>query len=71
MYLPSSYSMPWMYAAGFIAFRFFDIVKPWPVGWIDRRIKGAWGIMLDDLAAAIMGVLTLGLLGHVGLAIVP
>jgi len=39
------------YAVGFAAFRFFDIVKPWPVSWADRKIKGGFGIVLDDLLA--------------------
>jgi len=38
--------------AGFIAFRLFDILKPWPVGWFDRRVGGGLGIMLDDALAA-------------------
>lgn len=37
---------------GFVLFRFFDIIKPGPIGWIDRRIHGGIGVMLDDLAAA-------------------
>lgn len=37
---------------GFALFRLFDITKPWPVRWADRRIKGGWGIMFDDLLAA-------------------
>ncbi len=41
---------PWV-VAGFLLFRLFDILKPWPVGWADRRVKGGWGIMLDDLLA--------------------
>jgi len=45
--------------AGFLLFRLFDIWKPWPVGWLDRRVHGGLGIMLDDLAA---GALALGLL---------
>lgn len=40
--------------AGFVAFRFFDIVKPWPIAWIDRRGKGGLGIMADDLAAGVL-----------------
>lgn len=44
---------------GFILFRLFDILKPWPISWLDRRIQGAWGIMLDDIAA--------GLVANVGL----
>jgi phosphatidylglycerophosphatase A len=47
--------------AGFLLFRLFDIVKPWPVNWADRQVKGGLGVMLDDLLAAIYaaGVLTL------------
>jgi phosphatidylglycerophosphatase A len=41
----------------FILFRFFDIAKPWPVGWIDKNIKGALGVMLDDIAAAILATI--------------
>ena len=39
----------------FIAFRFFDILKPWIVGDIDKNVKGGLGIMLDDVAAGIFG----------------
>ena len=42
----------WM-LAGFALFRLFDIWKPWPIGWIDRRLSGGWGIMLDDIVAGI------------------
>jgi phosphatidylglycerophosphatase A len=48
---------------GFILFRFFDILKPWPIKVIDRKVHGGFGIMLDDVlagAAACM-VLQLGL----------
>lgn len=38
---------------GFLFFRLFDIVKPWPIGWLDRRIHGGTGIMLDDLVAGL------------------
>ena len=40
----------WM-ALGFVLFRFFDILKPWPIGVCDRRIKGGLGIILDDVLA--------------------
>ncbi|MEQ8659349.1 MAG: phosphatidylglycerophosphatase A [Gammaproteobacteria bacterium] len=46
---------------GFVAFRFFDIVKPWPVRLADRRIGGGFGIMLDDLIAAVYAGATLEL----------
>ncbi|MBL0712522.1 MAG: phosphatidylglycerophosphatase A [Desulfosarcina sp.] len=35
-------------------FRVFDIVKPFPVGWLDRRLKGGLGIVADDLAAGLL-----------------
>jgi phosphatidylglycerophosphatase A len=38
---------------GFVLFRFFDIVKPWPISLADRRVKGGFGVMLDDILAAI------------------
>ena len=37
----------------FVLFRFFDIVKPWPICWLDRRIQGGFGVMLDDLIAGL------------------
>jgi len=41
----------WLLAA-FLLFRFFDIVKPWPIKWADQKVSGGLGIMLDDLIAA-------------------
>ncbi len=38
---------------GFVLFRLFDIIKPWPIRWIDRQIAGGFGIMLDDVIAAV------------------
>ncbi len=38
--------------AGFVLFRVFDVMKPFPVSWADRQVKGGVGIMLDDLLAA-------------------
>ena len=43
----------------FVLFRIFDIWKPWPVRWADRRVKGGLGIMLDDLFAALYAMLSL------------
>lgn len=43
---------PLLYGVGFVAFRLADIAKPWPANWIDRRVPGAIGSMLDDLVAA-------------------
>ena len=38
---------------GFSLFRFFDIVKPWPISWLDKNISGGLGIMIDDIAAGL------------------
>lgn len=38
---------------GFILFRLFDILKPWPIKWIDQKVSGGFGIMLDDILAGI------------------
>lgn len=48
--------------AGFLAFRAFDIVKPWPIREVDHRLKGGAGTMLDDLLAAAYSALCLLLL---------
>ena len=42
-----------MFIIIFILFRFFDILKPFPVKWIDKNIKNAWGVLLDDIFASI------------------
>jgi phosphatidylglycerophosphatase A len=49
--------------AGFALFRLFDILKPFPVGWIDQHLHGGLGIMLDDVVAGLyaLAVLQLGL----------
>ena len=49
---------PWL-LAGFCLFRFFDIVKPWPIRETDHSIAGGAGIMLDDVAAGIYAALAL------------
>jgi len=48
--------------AGFILFRLFDILKPWPIGWLDKKISGGLGIMLDDLVAGALALSILQLL---------
>lgn len=52
----------WLYIAAFLAFRLFDIWKPFPVSWCDRNIKGGFGIMLDDVAAALYALLLIAVL---------
>lgn len=54
-------SLLW-WVLGFVLFRILDIVKPWPISWLDRRVAGGLGIMLDDiLAGVIAGLLLLAL----------
>lgn len=48
--------------AGFLLFRFFDVVKPFPARTIDRRMKNGCGVVLDDLAAGVYACLALHLL---------
>lgn len=48
-----------VYLLAFILFRFYDITKMFPVGFVERRIRGGWGIMLDDVCA---GIITRGIL---------
>lgn len=40
---------------GFVVFRFFDILKPPPIRQLDQKIKGGFGVMVDDIAAGIIG----------------
>lgn len=47
---------------GFILFRFFDIIKPWPIKWVDKHVHGGIGIMMDDVLAGVMSCLCLHLL---------
>lgn len=44
---------------GFLLFRIFDILKPWPISFFDKNVHGGWGIMVDDIIA---GVASLALL---------
>ena len=50
---------PWVYLLGFVLFRTVDILKFWPCNWIDRRVGGAAGVMLDDAVAAVYAGLAL------------
>ena len=45
------------YGIGFVLFRLFDIWKPWPVRTVERRFGGGFGIMIDDVAAALYAVI--------------
>jgi phosphatidylglycerophosphatase A len=51
----------WWMIVGFALFRLFDIWKPWPVSWADRRVHGGLGVMLDDVAAGVYALVVLQL----------
>ena len=64
---------PWNYLIACALFRFFDIVKPWPVKNVDRwshrsgsRWAGAWGVMGDDWIAGIQGLIVILIAQHFG-----
>ncbi len=55
--------LTWQYAlAGFVLFRLFDVWKPGPIGWIERKVSGGLGVMLDDVLAGVMTALVLNFL---------
>jgi len=47
---------------GFALFRLFDILKPWPIGYVDSNVKGGTGIMIDDVLAGVYGLIVIQLL---------
>ena len=65
--MSTAVQMPYQYAdilaivLSFAAFRLFDIWKPSTIGWIDKKVKGGAGVMLDDVLAGIAGGLLAGL----------
>ena len=57
--LPALLAPWWVVLAGFALFRLFDVWKPWPIGWFDRRVKGGFGVMLDDAIAGLFAATVL------------
>ncbi|MEC4727914.1 phosphatidylglycerophosphatase A [Shewanella sp. D64] len=49
---------------GFVLFRFFDILKPWPIRWLDAKVKGGFGIMIDDVLAGLFALACLQALAY-------
>lgn len=50
--------------AGFVLFRLFDITKPFPVGWIDKKVRNAFGVMFDDVLAGCFAAIFLWLINR-------
>lgn len=53
-------------AIGFVVFRILDMVKPPPARWIEENLPGGWGVVLDDVAAGVMGAAIMFGLAHFG-----
>ncbi len=49
---------------GFLVFRFFDILKPFPIGYLEKKFTGGLGITIDDVAAGIIGNILLRVVFH-------
>lgn len=55
------FSVQWA-IVGFVLFRLFDILKPFPISWLDKKVDGGLGIMIDDIVAGLFAAGTLQLL---------
>jgi phosphatidylglycerophosphatase A len=70
---PSGLAVPpndWLLMGlAFLLFRLFDILKPPPVGWLDRKLKGGLGVMADDIAAAGLTLLVLAVFIRLGVLV--
>ncbi len=63
LFIPSPH---WLWVViGFVYFRFFDIIKPFPIGLIDKRVKGGFGIMVDDVIAGFFAFVCLQMTAQV------
>ncbi len=64
-YLVTMALVPWSWGtaiAGFLLFRLFDVVKPWPASYFDGRVKSGFGVVMDDVAAGVWAWAALELL---------
>jgi phosphatidylglycerophosphatase A len=52
---------------GFLLFRLFDILKPWPISWLDNKVSGGFGIMIDDVIAGLAAAVVIYFIGYIGL----
>ena len=54
---------------GFALFRLFDILKPWPISWLDKKVSGGFGIMIDDVIAGLAAAAVIYFLGYIDLIV--
>ena len=52
----------WWLLGAFFVFRFFDILKPWPIGRVERSFAGGFGVMVDDVIAGLTSLVCLALI---------
>ena len=50
----------WWQCAAFLLFRLFDITKPFPASYFDQKVKNGFGVMMDDVVAAVFSALVIG-----------
>ncbi len=55
---------PFLFVLGFAFFRVFDIFKPWPISWVERRTPGAWGVMADDILAGLFAAVSVWIVAY-------
>ena len=53
---------------GFVLFRVFDVWKPWPISWLDKKVHGGLGIMIDDIVAGVFAFAGLQLIAYLVLS---
>ena len=58
-FLPLVHPGAWTLLAGLALFRVLDILKPWPIRWVERRFPGGLGVMADDLLAGALAAVLL------------
>ncbi len=61
-FAPFAIMTSWQFLTGFVLFRAFDILKPWPVRQSEKWLKSGWGVMIDDVIAGIYAALCLWLI---------
>lgn len=59
-------ALPSQLMVGFLFFRLFDVLKPWPIRWIDRQVHGGLGVMLDDMLAGLFALICMVILERWG-----
>jgi phosphatidylglycerophosphatase A len=51
---------------GFLLFRLFDILKPWPISWLDKQVGAGIGIMIDDIVAGFFAAIVIVVISNLG-----